>query len=268
MREADRVHGQTLLKAPPARSGPPPSGAPQRLYHVLERKAQLGQFVGPQTGPLFTLAGDLKLMEVHADVAEGDVGRVCRGQRVVFTVSAYWEPDAKFHGVVKEVRPVPTNVKGAVFYTTVIDVVNERDRDTGEWRLRPGMTAAVDIVRREHHQCWKMPTAALNFQLDPAYLPDTAKQRLEEWRTHRAAADWKPVWTWDEARQTPWPVFVRIGGLKDGQPGIKDGEFIEVLEWEPGCTPVGPHQAPRIVTNAPAAAAPGLLEQPSKLKVS
>ena len=229
---------------------------------------QLGQLVGPQTGPLFTLAGDLGQMEVHAEVAEGDVGRVCKGQPAVFTVSAYWEPEITFRGIVKDIRPVPTNVKGAVFYNTLIDVVNERDPSTKEWRLRPGMTAAVDIIRRQHHQRWKMPTAALNFQLDPAYQSDTVKQRLAEWQQRPDAGQWKPVWIWDEQQQTPWPVFVRIGGLRDGEPGIKDGEFNEVLEWEPGREPTGPQNPPRVITDAPAAAAPGLLDQPSKLKVS
>src|SRR6185369_8634804 len=102
--EAERVLDQALLKVPLARSRTPPTGGgPKRTYHVLERKAQVGQFVSPQSGPLFTLAGDLKQMEVHAEVAEGGVGRVRKGQAVVFTVSAYWEPDIKFRGVVKDI---------------------------------------------------------------------------------------------------------------------------------------------------------------------
>jgi HlyD family secretion protein len=268
LREAERVLDQTAIKIPMSLCKSLPTGSQKRFYHVLERKVQLGQFVSPQTGPLFTLAGDLKLMEVHADVAEGDVGRVRKGQAAVFTVSAYWEPDIRFRGVVKDIRPVPINVKGAVFYDTVIEALNERDPDTNEWRLRPGMTAAVDVIRREHRQCWKVPTAALNFQLDPAYQSDAAKARLAEWQGRKDAAHWKPIWVWDEQRAAPWPIFVRIGGLRDGEPGIRDGEFNEVLEWEPGRAPAGPREAPRVITDAPPATAPGILDQPSKLKVS
>jgi HlyD family secretion protein len=217
---------------------------------------QLGQSVAPPfSAHLFTLAGDLQHLEVHAQVAEGDVGKVRKGQPVTFTVSAYAEEPEPFRGTVEQIRPMPVNEKGAVYYTTVIAVENQRDPETGEWRLRPGMTASVDVIRREHKDAWKVPSAALNFQLEGPYQSDAAKARLAEWKRRPDQADWRPVWVWDEKTGQPWPVFVRIGELKDGQ-------FHEVLEWEPGREPPR-----RVITGAPPATRPGIFDQPN-LKVA
>jgi HlyD family secretion protein len=226
---------------------------------------QLGQSVAPPfSAHLFTLAGDLQHLEVHAQVAEGDVGKVRKGQPVTFTVSAYAEEETPpFRGTVEQIRPMPVNEKGAVYYTTVIAVENQRDPETGEWRLRPGMTASVDVIRREHKNVWKVPSAALNFQLEEPYQSDAARARLEEWKRRPDHADWRPVWVWDSQANRPWPVFARVGGRnKEGKSGLKDAQFNEVLEWEPGAEPPR-----RVITGAPPATRPGIFDQPN-LKVA
>ncbi len=279
LREAQLAQELTAIKVP-LRPTPPPSPlvrggqegrsastGSKRRYLILERKVQIGQLVGPQgNGPLFTLASDLENLEVHAQVAEGDIGRVSKGLTATFTVSA--DVDIEFSGLVREIRPMPTTVKGAVFYDTVLEVANKKDAQTGEWRLRPGMTAAIDLIRRQHKNVWKMPTAALNFQLEEPYQSDEAQQRLAEWQQRADHVDWKPVWTWDEDRGCAWPVFVRIGGLKNGQPGIKDSEFNEVLEWEPGREPDAKGPPLPVITGAPPARSRGFFEQPANIKVS
>jgi HlyD family secretion protein len=262
-REARLALDMAVIKVP-ARSGKA-SGRP-RQFLVMEKKVQRGQMVGPPA-PLFTLAGDLSRMEVHAEVAEGDMGRVRKGLGATFTVSAYWDPEVKFRGKVKEIRPVPANVKGAIFYTTVIEVENQKDAQTGEWMLRPGMTAAVDVITREKAKVWKVPSAALNFQLEEAYQSPAARARVAEWRQRTDADDWRPLWVWDAARNGPRPVFVRIGGLKDGQTGLKDGTYNEILEWEPGAEPAAGN-GPRVIISAPPAHRPGFFDQPANIKVS
>ncbi len=37
------------------------------------------------------------------------------------------------------------------------------------------MTVSVDIIRYEHKNVWKVPSAALNFTLEDAYLTDAAR---------------------------------------------------------------------------------------------
>ena len=238
------------------------SAEPPQQYLILECKVQRGQQVGPQ--PLFILARDLGRLDVHAQVAEGDIGKVKKGLLATFTVTAFSDENVEFAGKVKEIQPLPNSVKGAVFYDTVVTVDNQKDEETGEWRLRPGMTAAVDIIRRKHKNVWKMPTAALTFNMEDAYQSDAARERMAEWKDKK---NWKPVWIWDSEQRRPWPIFVRIGGLdKNGEPGLKDSGFNEVLEWEPGQEPTGP--PPRVIINAPPAHTPGFFDKPANIKVS
>ncbi len=257
LKDAELAHKLTALKVPGS-----DHSAARREFLVLERKAQEGQMVGPQSGPLFVLAGGLEHVELHAQVAEGDVNKVRAGLAALFGVTTFADEEIEFKGVVKEVRPLASNLKGGVYYTTVIHVANQRDPITGEWLLRPGMTASVDVVRREHKNVWKVPSAALNFRLDEAYQDDEARARLAEWKQRPDAGEWQVLWTWDGK---PRPLFVRIGGLKNGEPGLKDSEGNEVLEWEPGQEPQSP---PRVIIGAPPAHAPGFFDQPANIKVS
>jgi HlyD family secretion protein len=265
-KQAELALERTHVKVPVLPPGAGPSASRPR-YVVLDRKVQLGQMVGPTLPePLFTLAADLNAMEVHAQVAEGDIGKVRKGMASSFMVTAYAEGDVKFRGEVKQVRPTPTSLQGAVFYDTIIDVSNRRDSASGEWQLRPGMTAAVDVIRREHKSVWKMPTAALGFQMDEAYQSSAAKARLAQWNGRPDQADWRAVWIWDSERQQPWPVFVRIGGSRAGETGISDGQYNEVLEWEPGREPTASGPPLRVIINAPPPERHGLFEQPTSIK--
>jgi multidrug efflux pump subunit AcrA (membrane-fusion protein) len=264
LQDAQLAHKLTSIRVPE----PAFASTARREFLILERKVQEGQLVGPQTGPLFVLAGGLQAMEVHAQVAEGDINRVQRKLPAVFTVSGYADEDVEFRGTVREIRPLATNIKGAVYYATIIDVANQQDSTTGEWRLRPGMTVSVDIVRREHKNVWRVPSSAMNFKLEDAYLTDAARARLDEWRQRPDAADWQTLWVWDTELQQPAPLFVRIGGMgAHGEPGLKDSEGNEVLEWEPGREPT-PQNPPRLIIGAPPAQAPGFFDQPAPFKVS
>jgi HlyD family secretion protein len=265
-KEADLALEQTQVRVPTLPTNTTSSGS-KRRYVVLDRKVQLGQMVGPTLAqPLFTLAADLRDMEVHAQVAEGDVGKVRKGLPATFTVSAYAEGDVTFRGKVRQVQATPTSVQGVVFYDTIIDVTNQRDPQSGEWQLRPGMTAAVDIIRREHRKVWKLPTAALSFQLDPAYQSDVAQARLAQWNTRPDHADWRAVWVWDGERQQPWPIFVRIGGMSAGETGIADGQYNEILAWEPGREPNPAGPPLQVIINAPPPHRAGLFDQPTNIK--
>jgi HlyD family secretion protein len=264
LKEARLALDQTQIKVP----GTADSAGSRREYLVLDRKVQTGQMVGPQGGALFTLAGDLERMEVHTQVVEGDINKVKKGLTATFTLSGFGDEDLEFRGTVKEIRPLAVNVKGAVYYNAVIEVPNQRDAVTGEWRLRPGMTASVDIVRREHKDVWKVPSAALNFQLDEAYQSESARRRLAEWKLRPDHDQWHTLWTWDSVQRVPQPLFVRIGGLKNGEPGLKDSEGNEILEWEPGTEPAADATPPRVIIAAPPARSPGFFEQPVNIKVS
>jgi HlyD family secretion protein len=245
---------------------------------ILEQSVVLGQLVGPPaSAALFKLARDLKHLEVHAQVAEGDISRIEVGQPAEFTVYAYSDSNTKFKGTVRQVRSMPNNVHGAVYYDTIVTVENDRDPRTKNWMLRPGMTAAVDVVTRRHDNVWKIPLTALSFQLDEHYQTPAARAQLADWPTrHNSSEDWKPVWVLNNEHK-PWPVFVRVGGsyasgTYASQTGIRDGQSVEVLEWDPELE-VKPKANdaktyPQLIINAPPVHKPGIFDQPGRFKLS
>ncbi len=250
---------------------PKPDAGP-REFLVLERKAHEGQMVGPQSGPLFMLAGNLDKVEVHAQVAEGDINKIRTALKAIFKVSNYSDQDSEFDdGRVREIRPLATTeirgqtsaVKGAVYYNAVIDVKNRKDPDTGDWQLRPGMTVSVDIVRHERVNVWRVPVGALNFKLDDAYQDAAARAHIAKWNERSDRDDWRVLWIWDRIGARTTPVFVRVVA-KPGELALKDAEGNEILEWEPGKEPSGPVP---VIINAPAARPPGFFDQPANVKI-
>ena len=65
---------------------------------VISRAVNVGQTVAASLSApvIFTIAQDLRKMEVHTNVAESDIGRLKKDMRVSFTVDAYpGEPAAR-----------------------------------------------------------------------------------------------------------------------------------------------------------------------------
>jgi HlyD family secretion protein len=258
--------------------------AVKRPLLILDRKVEIGQQVGPAAPvPLFTLAGDLAQMRVHVQVAEADISKVRVGQKAEFTVSAYSDHDGVFKGEVIDYRRLPITVHGAVFYEAILQVEYERDRPktgsdprhakasdpvfgplTNDGHLRPGMTASVEIIRQKRANVWKVPTAALSFQLEVAYQTEEAKAKLTRWQGRGDREYWKPVWILN-GNKKPWPIFVRVSGKNTH--GIKDAQFHEVLEWDPELEtrpdPQVPSSYPRVIIGAPPASKGGLFNPPS-----
>jgi HlyD family secretion protein len=235
----------------------------RRSFTVLDRHVSLNQEVGPPaSAQLFTLAGSMDRMQLQVQVVEGDVNKIRRGLEADFTVPG-GDGDVAYKGSVEEVRLVPTAEHGAVFYLVIVDVRNTRDPVSGDWRLRPGLTASVDFIRRVHDRVWKVPAAALAFQPDPASLSDEARARLAE----LPAANWKTVWVVG-ADERPWPVFVRTGGVNAaGETAIQDAQSAEVIEWDSTFRPAPDAKVaatmPRLIIAAPAEKKSSLFSAPN-----
>ena len=124
---------------------------------VLARSIEPGQtVVAAMTTPtLFTLAEDLKQMELQVDVDEADVGKVQPGQAATFTVDAY--PDKAFPARISQVRYGSQTVEGVVTYKTVLTV------DNSKLLLRPGMTATAVITVERKDNVLLVPSATLRF---------------------------------------------------------------------------------------------------------
>ncbi|MEL4308327.1 efflux RND transporter periplasmic adaptor subunit [Joostella sp. CR20] len=127
---------------------------------VLSKEIDEGQTVAAsfETPTLFTIAKDLKEMQVEADVDEADIGEVQEGQRVTFTVDAYQQQE--FVGEVTQVRLNPTEESNVITYTVVIKA------DNPEQKLKPGLTATVYIYSLELQNTLTVEAKAVNFQPD------------------------------------------------------------------------------------------------------
>ncbi|MEA3539522.1 MAG: efflux RND transporter periplasmic adaptor subunit [Pseudomonadota bacterium] len=139
---------------------------------VLSRDIEPGQTVAASFNApvLFTIAEDLRQMEVEVSVDEADVGQVKDGQSANFSVDAF--PGRTFPAKVTRVN-VGSNASSSssgssssssgastntvVAYTAVLNVDN-RDET-----LRPGMTATADIVASRVENVLLVPNAALRF---------------------------------------------------------------------------------------------------------
>lgn len=127
---------------------------------VISRKIDLGQPVAAsfQAPELFTIAQDLKKMQIEVNVSEADIGKVKEKQEVTYTLDGY--PDENFKGYVSQVRISPTTVSNVVTYSVIVNVENE------DLKLKPGMTANVSIITQKSEDILCAPNGALKVSLD------------------------------------------------------------------------------------------------------
>ena len=136
---------------------------------VLSREVEEGQTVASAmtTPTLFIIAQDLTNMRVIAKIDEADIGGVKEGQHVMFTVDTY--PDDQFDGAVTQVRQQATTESNVVTYEVVISAPNE------SMKLKPGLTANVNIYTMEMHDILSVPSKALRFAPNELLLQDDEK---------------------------------------------------------------------------------------------
>jgi HlyD family secretion protein len=203
---------------------------------VVSRSVDVGQTVAAslQSPTLFEIAADLTKMQVKASVDESDMGRVRAGESVSFTVDAY--PDETFTGTVSQVRLQPTVVQNVTTYSSIINVANP-DR-----KLKPGMTASIQILIARRTDALRVANAALRFRPTAAMFAALGSQepgagsqepgarsqasgvrsqesgvRSQESGVRNlepgARSQEKAVWTYSNGRLTAVPVRL---GLSDG----------------------------------------------------
>lgn len=124
---------------------------------VLKRSVDVGQTVAAslQAPILFTIAEDLKVMELRVDIDEADIGKVKIGDTAEFGVEAYQE--RLFPAAIADVRYAPETVDGVVTYKAILAV------DNADLLLRPGMTATATIIVSRLDDVLTVPNAALRF---------------------------------------------------------------------------------------------------------
>ena len=124
---------------------------------VLSRDVDTGATVAAslEAPTLFTLAGDLRQMELQVSIDEADVGQVAIGQTATFTVDAF--PDQRFPAEITSIRYAAETVSDVVTYKGILSVAND------DLLLRQGMTATADIVVQSVENGLLIPNAALRY---------------------------------------------------------------------------------------------------------
>lgn len=202
---------------------------------VLSRDVNEGQTVAASysTPTLFTIAEDLKQMQVEANVDEADIGNVKEGQRVVFTVDAF--PDEEFSGAVTQVRLNPTITSNVVTYTVIVKA------DNPEEKLKPGLTATISIYTMELNDVLTLEAKAFSFQPDMELLmsyhkqkgitpvpPKRTGQRKDENSSIQQDETKRTVWIKKEETLTPLVVTIGKNNSVDYEitEGLKEGDEI------------------------------------------
>ncbi|WP_196803437.1 efflux RND transporter periplasmic adaptor subunit [Thiomonas sp. FB-6] len=171
---------------------------------VVSRNVTIGQTVAAsfQTPTLFLIATDLTRMQVDTNVSESDIGSVHDADPARFTVEAY--PGQPFEARVVQVRQAPQAVQNVITYDVVLGV------DNAALRLKPGMTATVDIVTEQRRGVLRVPDQALRFEPGALVAPQAPE---------RKQGSGARVWVLREGK--PVAVPLRIG--------LDDDSYAEVL---------------------------------------
>lgn len=127
-----------------------------------------------QTTPTIVMLAKLDVMTVRAEIAEADVQKVERGQKVTFTTLG--DKRERYVAQIERIEIAPTSIVNdagsaggsgggsasgaptssrAVYYNAVFDVPNPKGQ------LRPSMTAQVSVLISHVRQALLVPTAAL-----------------------------------------------------------------------------------------------------------
>ena len=185
---------------------------------VLSRAVDEGQTVAASlnTPTLFTIARDLKEMQVEANVDEADIGQVKMDQRVTFTVDAF--PGEEFDGQVTQVRLNPTTSSNVVTYTVVIKA------DNPDLKLMPGMTATITIFTKELHNIVVLEAKAANAKIE---IPMVEQYYKQQGKTFDFRSFGPPPM---KNQKVVW--VVKNGELerREVKLGISNGVFVEVIE--------------------------------------
>jgi HlyD family secretion protein len=200
---------------------------------VISRNVDVGQTVAAslQAPTLFTIAQDLRKMQVQASIDEADIGNVKVKQEATFRVDSY--PEETFRGEVSQIRLAPVITQNVVTYNVIIDV------DNPQQRLMPGMTATVSIEVTHKENVLRVPLQAARFTppSDESEEKPTTERRMMrneqgERAERRGGTNGPP-----EAREKKEPSEqARLWILENGKPtplvvekGIQNTRHMEVI---------------------------------------
>ncbi|MFM8443096.1 MAG: efflux RND transporter periplasmic adaptor subunit [Methylococcus sp.] len=179
---------------------------------VVSRNVDVGQTVAAsfQTPVLFTIAENLKRMQIDTTVAEADVGGIRVGQIATFSVDAF--PGRDYQGLVRQIRLNSQVLQNVVTYNVVIDVANSDET------LLPGMTAFVNIAVAKRQDALRVPLSALRYRPEAAEPSKPSASKPAK----GARDDEKIVYRLRNGQTEP----VRL------RPGLNDNKYMEPLSGD------------------------------------
>jgi HlyD family secretion protein len=206
---------------------------------VVSRDYDVGQTVAAsfQAPTLFTIAEDLKSMQLACDVDEADIGQVKVGQPVKFTVDTF--PERDFDGKVSQIRLSPKTSSNVVTYPVIVEVDNQ------DLTLLPGMTADVRIQVARAENALRVPASATRFRPELLGLTQGAAQvaRSDHGAERSAGGGAQPggqaaAQMAGKTDRGPKTARVFLAPAKPGDPlrpvtftsGLSDGQFFEVKD--------------------------------------
>ncbi|TIP09653.1 MAG: efflux RND transporter periplasmic adaptor subunit [Mesorhizobium sp.] len=191
---------------------------------VLTRSIDEGSTVAAslQAPVLFSIAGDLKQMEVQVDVDEADIGSVAVGQSASFTVDAY--PNRSFPAEITDIRVVSETVNDVVTYKALLKV------DNAELLLRPGMTATADIVVKTVKSALLVPNTALRYSppeesSGSGILGLFRPPRMKAVTTAELPGGGRTLWVMRD--KVPTEVTVQVGATDGQNTELMSGDIAE-----------------------------------------
>lgn len=139
---------------------------------ILNKNVSVGGSVvegsSSNSSALYTVAADLKQMQIKATVDEIDIASIGKGQSVKFTVEAI--SGKTFTGKVKMIQLVPSTTDNVVSYNVIVAI------DNADGSLLPGMTAEVEFIVSSDKDVIVVPNAALRYEPTNLTTAEIAKK--------------------------------------------------------------------------------------------
>jgi HlyD family secretion protein len=221
---------------------------------IVNRMVDVGQTLQSSVNAptLFQIAADMTTLRLQAGVDEADIGNIRPGMPVTFSVDAY--RGQTFPGRVEAVRLNAQIANSVVTYPVWIEVPND------DLRLRPNMTANLQIFVEAAENVTRIPADALQFRLtsdmydwlhvprpttgrpaarlevetEPVDSPHVDRTRREGTQIDElfAAVPKKItpgiVWVYDETNPDPLQRLQQIVV----KTGVSDGRFVELVSGD------------------------------------
>jgi HlyD family secretion protein len=173
---------------------------------VIGKNIVTGQTVTQkQNGPpLFTVADNLDKMIVVTSVNEIDIGKVKIGNKCEFVTDAY--PEKKYSGEIKQIISEPSSINNLVAYDVLIEFNNN------EKKLKPGMTASVEILVDNKKDVLMVDRSALRF------IPPSSEFIV---KNTKYSEDDEILWAVTRNKKLK-PIIIKTGAKND--------TYIEIIE--------------------------------------